>query len=64
MIENQNLKPKYKSLYALKRLLFLSHGNSEPERSFSFNKHMIGIYGTSIEESIYLNQSVLLKKIM
>ena len=65
-MENQNGKAKFKSLYALiKCLLVLSHANSGPKCDFSINKHMICIYGRSIEEptleSIYFVKDYLIK---
>lgn len=45
VIENENGKPKYKSLYALiKCCLVLSNGNSEPEHRYSINEHRISIH--------------------
>ena len=49
----------------MKCLLVPSHVNLELERGFSINKHMINIFGTSIEEStlesIYFIKDYLVK---
>ena len=44
-------KPKYGKLSKLAFCIFvLPHGNSEPERGFSINKHMLQIHGNAVNE--------------
>ena len=43
--------PKYHNLRQLARIiLFLSHGNSDPERGFFINKSILQSHVTSLEE--------------
>ena len=44
-------KLKYKNLSKLALcVLVLPHGNAEPERGFSINKHMLSIHGSALKE--------------
>ena len=43
--------PKFAKLSTLALCLFvLPHGNSDPERGFSMNKHFLKVHGTSLKE--------------
>lgn len=50
MCSNEGSK-KYQRLSALARCaLTLSHGNADPERGFSVNKHLLNIHGSAVGE--------------
>ena len=49
---DENWNKKYSELWQLvKRVMMLiSHGNTDPKRGFSINKHMLNIHGYSLGE--------------
>ena len=48
---DENGKAKYPDLWQLvKCIMLVSHGNADPERGFSINKHMLKIHGFSLAE--------------
>ena len=50
-IRDETGKKKYSNLWILvKCIMLISHGNADPERGFSINKHMLAIHGTSLGE--------------
>ena len=50
-LRDENGSLKYNNLWALaKCIMLLSHGNADPERGFSINKHLLSIHGHSIGE--------------
>ena len=50
-ILDENGKKKYSDLWVLvKCVMLISHGNADPERGFSINKHMLNIHGYSLGE--------------
>lgn len=50
-IRDENGSLKYENLWTLaKCIMLLSHGNADPEREFSINKHLLSIHGYSIGE--------------
>ena len=50
-IVDETGQKKYPNLTTLaKCVLLVSHGNADPERGFSLNKHLLAIHGSSIKE--------------
>ena len=48
---DENWNKKYSELWQLvKCVMLISHGNADPERGFSINKHMLNIHGYSLGE--------------
>ena len=48
---DENGNTKYADLWQLvKCVMLISHGNADPERGFSINKHMLKIHGSSLGE--------------
>ena len=50
-IRNENGSRKYDKLWTLvKCVMLISHGNADPEREFSINKHILSIHGPTTGE--------------
>ena len=50
-IRDENGEKKYDKLWVLvKCVMLISHGNADPERGFSINKHVLKIHGFSLGE--------------
>ena len=50
-IRDENGTKRYSNLWVLvKCIMVLSHGNADPERGFSINKHVLKIHGNSLKE--------------
>lgn len=65
-LKDENGLFKYSTLWALvKCVLVISHGNADPERGFSINKHVLAIHGSNTSEqtleSIRLVKDYLIK---
>ena len=55
-IKNSDGKPKFKILSKLAlTCLCLSHGNADPERGFSLNKHLLERHGPNIDEETIIS---------